>query len=299
MNTNREIRWVAPLMIVLLVFILGASLIVKAVEVYGDSATKETPETAKSAPADEEADHIRRTSSEGDGAAAAKSMTKTSASHEITNQLVTAVGTPRIATDYISIKAAEHLEAQALKEQQQAEKERKLAAIQKQQKLEEQKALARLSAEEMKTTPPETIFFTRTELLTQADKDKSTWDYPVTDKELLMLQKIVMAEAEGEPYEGKVAVANVVLNRLRSANYPDTIKDVIYQKYQFSPVANGRMDRVTPNEDAIQAVNEAMHGRKEVPDDTLYFLSITLADDLTVHHSQEKVKTIGHHTFYK
>lgn len=265
----------------------------------GDSATKETPETAKSAPADEDADHIRRTSSEGDGAAAAKSMTKTSASHEITNQLVTAVGTPRIATDYISIKAAEHLEAQALKEQQQAEKERKLAAIQKQQKLEEQKALARLSAEEMKTNPPETIFFTRTELLTQADKDKSTWDYPVTDKELLMLQKIVMAEAEGEPYEGKVAVANVVLNRLRSANYPDTIKDVIYQKYQFSPVANGRMDRVTPNEDAIQAVNEAMHGRKEVPDDTLYFLSITLADDLTVHHSQEKVKTIGHHTFYK
>ncbi|MFD1909465.1 cell wall hydrolase [Paenibacillus rhizoplanae] len=39
-----------------------------------------------------------------------------------------------------------------------------------------------------------------------------------------------MAEAEGEPYKGKVAVANVVLNRLRSANFPDTIREVIYQK---------------------------------------------------------------------
>lgn len=152
MNTNREIRWVAPLMIVLLVFILGASLIVKAVEVYGDSATKEMPETAQNAH-DDAADRIHRTSSEGDGATAVKSMTQTSASHEMMNQTVTAVGTPRIATDYISIKAAEHLEAEALKEQQ-AKKAKKLAALEKQQKLEKQKALAQLTAEKMKTTPP-------------------------------------------------------------------------------------------------------------------------------------------------
>ena len=79
----------------------------------------------------------------------------------------------------------------------------------------------------------------------------------LSDKELHLLQKIVMAEAEGEPYEGKVAVANVVLNRLRSANFPDTIYKVIYQKSQFSPVANGRMKRVVPNEDSIKAVNAA------------------------------------------
>lgn len=148
-------------------------------------------------------------------------------------------------------------------------------------------------------TPPTTIFFTQTKLLSQDEKALSTWSYDVSAKELLLLQKIVMAEAEGEPYEGKVAVANVVLNRLRSAHYPKTIQEVIYQKAQFSPVANGRLRRVHPNQDSIRAVTEAMKGRKAVPDNTCFFLSLTLAQDLTVHHSQTKVKTIGHHTFYK
>lgn len=108
-----------------------------------------------------------------------------------------------------------------------------------------------------------------------------------------------MAEAEGEPYQGKVAVANVVLNLLRSANFPDTIYKVIYQKSQFSPVANGRLKRVKPNKDSIKAVNAALSGVKEVTDDTYFFLSLKLAQDLTVHHSQEYAKTIGNHTFYK
>ncbi|WFR62569.1 cell wall hydrolase [Paenibacillus amylolyticus] len=135
--------------------------------------------------------------------------------------------------------------------------------------------------------------------MSQDESKLATWSYSVSDKELHLLQKIVMAEAEGEPYEGKVAVANVVLNRLRSANFPDTIYKVIYQKSQFSPVANGRLKRVVPNEDSIKAVNAALNGKKEVADDTYYFLSLTLADDLTVARSQKKVKTIGHHTFYK
>lgn len=147
--------------------------------------------------------------------------------------------------------------------------------------------------------PPNQIYFTRTELLSQADKDQATWNYVLKDEELHLLHKIVMAEAEGEPYEGKVAVANVVLNRLRSANYPDTIKEVIYQKSQFSPVQNGRMDRVTPNEESIRAVTEALHGRKEVSDDTYYFLSLSLATDLTVARTKSKSKEIGNHTFYK
>ncbi|AOZ92327.1 cell wall hydrolase [Paenibacillus crassostreae] len=147
--------------------------------------------------------------------------------------------------------------------------------------------------------PPNVIFFTRTQMLSQNEQEQSTWQYAVTDKELLMLRKIVMAEAEGEPYEGKIAVTNVVLNRLRSANFPNTIDKVIHQKYQFSPVANGRFDRVVPNEDAIHAVNEALNGRKEVSDDTYYFLSLQLADDLTVHHTRTFSRTIGNHSFYK
>ncbi|ASA26056.1 cell wall hydrolase [Paenibacillus donghaensis] len=147
--------------------------------------------------------------------------------------------------------------------------------------------------------PPTTLFFTRTKLLPQDQQSKATWNYTVSDEDLLLLQKIVMAEAEGEPYQGKVAVANVVLNRLRSANFPDTIYKVIYQKSQFSPVANGRLKRVKPNKDSVQAVNAALSGVKEVTDDTYFFLSLTLAQDLTVHHSQTYAKTIGNHTFYK
>ena len=147
--------------------------------------------------------------------------------------------------------------------------------------------------------PPTILFFTRTELLSQELQDKATWQYAVSEEDMLLLQKIVMAEAEGEPYQGKVAVANVVLNRLRSANFPDTIKEVIYQKSQFSPVANGRLKRVKPNQDSINAVNAALSGVKKVSDDTYFFLSLKLAQDLTVHHTQKYAKTIGNHTFYK
>lgn len=147
--------------------------------------------------------------------------------------------------------------------------------------------------------PPTKLFFSRTKLLSQEQRSQATWSYAVSEEDLLLLRKIVMAEAEGEPYQGKVAVANVVLNRLRSANFPDTIRDVIYQKKQFSPVANGRLNRVKPNADCIKAVNAALSGIKAVTDDTYYFLSLKLAQDLTVHHSQKYAKTIGNHTFYK
>ncbi|HBS44675.1 MAG TPA: cell wall hydrolase [Paenibacillus sp.] len=169
-----------------------------------------------------------------------------------------------------------------------------------------QKATAKKSAQTVVKTvsasqknPLTTLYFSRTELLSQEQQSKATRRYAVSEEELLLLQKIVMAEAEGEPYQGKVAVANVVLNRLRSANFPDTIYKVIYQKHQFSPVANGRLKRVKPNDDSIKAVNAALSGVKEVPDNTYFFLWLKLAQDLTVHHSQEYVKTIGNHTFYK
>lgn len=147
--------------------------------------------------------------------------------------------------------------------------------------------------------PPTTLFFTRTKTLTQEEKDQATWEYALSAGELLLLQKIVMAEAEGEPYEGKVAVANVVLNRLRSANFPNTITKVIYQKHQFSPVANGRLKRVRPSTETVKAVNAALNGHKAVKDDTYFFLSLTLAQDLTVHHHRTFVKKIGNHSFYK
>lgn len=291
MNLNRDIRWVAPIMFVLLVFILGASLVMKAVEVYGESMTPGHTESGDSLNQIATIDN-GRSYSERDGVTMLASvMNKTG---------ITTLTADPVTEDPIQL-SSEHneddvlLKTTALLAETNAENQKEA----EQKAIEAEKALALAAEKAKQTTPPKTLYFTKTELLTQEEKDKATWSYDVSDEELLMLQKIVMAEAEGEPYEGKVAVANVVLNRLRSANYPDTIEGVIYQKYQFSPVANGRMDRVTPNEDTIHAVNEALNGRKEVPDATLYFLSITLADDLTVHHSQIKVTRIGNHTFYK
>jgi spore germination cell wall hydrolase CwlJ-like protein len=149
------------------------------------------------------------------------------------------------------------------------------------------------------SAPPFILYFTRTEMLPLDKKALATSTYTVTAADQRLLQKLVMAEAEGEPYEGKVAVANVVLNRLRSANFPDTIHDVIYDKHQFSPVANGRLDRMRPNEEIQKAVLDALNGHKAVSDDTYYFLSLKLATDLSVHHHKQKTRTIGNHTFYK
>ena len=75
----------------------------------------------------------------------------------------------------------------------------------------------------------------------------ASMDWDVQDAYLLA--KIAMAEAESEDTEGKVLVILVVLNRVWDDAFPGTIEDVIYQPGQFSPVANGRFDKVEPDED--------------------------------------------------
>lgn len=68
------------------------------------------------------------------------------------------------------------------------------------------------------------------------------------------LAKIAMAEAESEDTEGKALVMLVVLNRVWSDEFPDTIEEVIFQKGQFSPISNGRYDEVEPDEDCYRAL---------------------------------------------
>ncbi|MBR2567167.1 MAG: cell wall hydrolase [Paenibacillus sp.] len=277
-------RWVAPMLSVLLVCIMGINVVQAAGKWNEESDSKQMTDLASSAHNNPALPQEQRPMTE-EG---------TSLSTEMHVQSVTTDALP--ANKWLSA-AQEELEQKKAEEKRKAQaiaaaKAKKEAAL-RQAKLEQAKAAAATS------TPPKKLYFTRTELLNQEDAKLATWSYSVSDKELLLLQKIVMAEAEGEPYKGKVAVANVVLNRLRSANFPDTIYKVIHQKSQFSPVANGRLKRVTPNEDSVKAVNAALNGQKEVSDDTYYFLSLTLADDLTVARTKKEVKTIGHHTFYK
>jgi spore germination cell wall hydrolase CwlJ-like protein len=90
-----------------------------------------------------------------------------------------------------------------------------------------------------------------------------------------LLARLITAEADGEPYEGKVGVGAVVLNRVESLEFPNTIRDVIYQQvngyYQFEPVLNGWINRPASS-DSIKAAKEALGG-SDPTNGALYFFA--------------------------
>lgn len=115
--------------------------------------------------------------------------------------------------------------------------------------------------------------------------------------EVYLLAKIAMAEAESEDTEGKALVMLTVLNRVENDSFPDTIEGVIYQEQQFTPVKNGRLDKVEPNEDCAAALALVMTGWDE-SQGALYFERKT---DKSTWHSRnlEELFNHGNHTFYK
>lgn len=80
-----------------------------------------------------------------------------------------------------------------------------------------------------------------------------------SDSDLNLLARCVYAEARGEPYVGQVAVAAVVLNRVKSSSFPNTIAGVIYQPYAFTCVSDGQIN-LTPNSTAYSAAKDALNG---------------------------------------
>ena len=116
-----------------------------------------------------------------------------------------------------------------------------IAALKKQ--LEEERRLSALAASSAKRDISEVTF---------ADGDR------------YLLANLIYCEAGGEPYEGKVAVGAVVINRVLSSVYPDTVTGVIYQRKQFSPVASGRLAAALAagkaTQSCYQAADEAMAG---------------------------------------
>ncbi len=75
-----------------------------------------------------------------------------------------------------------------------------------------------------------------------------------------LLARVVEGEAEGEPYEGKVAVAAVILNRVRHPSFPNTLSGVIFQPWAFESVDNGRIWRLTPSASSYRAAQDALNG---------------------------------------
>ena len=106
-------------------------------------------------------------------------------------------------------------------------------------------------------------------------------DWSVEDSYLLA--KIAMAEAEGCNTQTKTLIIMCVLNRVSSDEFPDTIHDVIFQTNQFSPIDNGRWDRVEPNEDCWEAVKVVMEAKYDYSGGATYFES---CDDEDNWHSR-------------
>ena len=125
--------------------------------------------------------------------------------------------------------------------------------------------------------------------------DKVYWDGAV-----LWLSRIIYAESRGEPLLGKIAVGNVVMNRVASPQYPNTIYGVIFdRKYgtQFTPVATGAIYN-TPTDECIRAAKMVLEGTS-VSDDILFFMNPRIATSSWISKNRTFAFSIGNHSFYK
>jgi len=114
------------------------------------------------------------------------------------------------------------------------------------------------------------------------------------NSDINLLARLVSAEAKGEPYRGQIAVAAVVLNRVKSSSFPNSIPDVIYQPGAFSPVANGEIWK-EPVSSAINAVNEALTGTDPAYGAVFFFNPAKTTNKYI--WSRPQIIQIGNHIF--
>ena len=129
--------------------------------------------------------------------------------------------------------------------------------------------------------------------------------YHLDMAELEVLLKIVEAEAGCEDEEGKLLVANVILNRLNSDKFPDSVSEIVFQQEngitQFSPVSDGSYDRVQISEETVRAVGRALDG-EDISEGALYFAARDYADSKRMRWFDEKLTLLfrhGGHEFFK
>ena len=109
-----------------------------------------------------------------------------------------------------------------------------------------------------------------------------------------LLAKCIYAEARGEPYTGQVAVGAVILNRVRSSKFPNTISGVIYQPYAFTCVADGQIN-LTPDANAKKAAQDALNGW-DPTNGCLYYYNPATATSSWI-WSRTVMLSIGKHNF--
>lgn len=118
----------------------------------------------------------------------------------------------------------------------------------------------------------------------------------ISDQDIRIMAQAVYGEARGEPYVGQVAVAAVILNRVQSSSFPNTISGVIFQPGAFTAVADGQI-WLTPNDTALKAVRDAINGW-DPSGEALYYFNPETATSAWI-WTRPQIKQIGKHIFCK
>lgn len=133
---------------------------------------------------------------------------------------------------------------------------------------------------------------------------EQTKKYQLSEQDYDALLRIVEAEAGGEDEDGKLLVANVVLNRVNNESFPDTVTEVVMQKEQgvaqFSPTVDGRFQNVKVSQETYEAVERALYG-EDISQGALYFCARKKADSTKVKWFDQKLTKLfsyGNHEFF-
>ena len=117
-----------------------------------------------------------------------------------------------------------------------------------------------------------------------------------SDADVQLLARLIYGEARGESYVGQVAVGAVVMNRIKSSSFPNTMSGVIYQRHAFTAVSDGQIN-LTPNETAKKAARDAMNGW-DPSYGAIYYYNPDVATSAWI-FTRKTTVTIGNHIFAK
>ena len=133
-------------------------------------------------------------------------------------------------------------------------------------------------------------------IITSGSGPIASGDSYYDQEDLYWLSRIIYAESGNQSLEGKIAVGNVVLNRVASTQFPNTVHGVIFQRNQFTPASNGRINR-TPTAECVIAAKLALEGANTAGN-ALYFINPSISSSRWFSRNCTYVATIGAHAFF-
>ena len=132
------------------------------------------------------------------------------------------------------------------------------------------------------------------QVLQGANASSGSGNSGYNSSEVYLLAKTIYAEGRGEPYVGQVAIGAVIMNRIRSSSFPNTVSGVVYQKGAFTAVDDGQIN-LTPNDTAMKAARDAMNGW-DPTGGALYYYNPAVATSSWI-FDRQTITVIGKHVF--